>query len=105
MARRGRRSGVSQLLEGGNTVVEPHDLCSKFHLDVRRSLSGLRDLCLLIAQLLLQLGGLPTLELFQSGYTIVQSAGVTVNLGLTVREASFRHRRHHCAMRAARLGG
>ncbi|KAG2767622.1 hypothetical protein Pcac1_g21149 [Phytophthora cactorum] len=44
MARRGRRSGVSQLLEGGNTVVEPQDLRSKFHLDVRR---GLRDLRLL----------------------------------------------------------
>ncbi|KAG2768877.1 hypothetical protein PC116_g17292 [Phytophthora cactorum] len=42
-----------------------------FHLDVRRGLSGLRDLSLLIAQLLLQLGELPTLELFQSGYTIV----------------------------------
>ncbi|KAG3230966.1 hypothetical protein PI124_g23937 [Phytophthora idaei] len=36
-------------------------------------------MCLLIAQLLLQLGELPTLELFQSGYTIVQSAGVTVD--------------------------
>ncbi|KAG4037711.1 hypothetical protein PC123_g26724 [Phytophthora cactorum] len=71
MARRGRRSGVSQLLEGGTTVVEPHDLRSKFHLDVRRSLSDLRELCLLIAQLLLQLGELPTLELFQSGYTIM----------------------------------
>ncbi|KAG2878785.1 hypothetical protein PC117_g26882 [Phytophthora cactorum] len=34
-----------------------------------------------------QLGELPTLELFQSGYTIVQSAGVTVNLGLTARYA------------------
>ncbi|KAG3230902.1 hypothetical protein PI124_g24001 [Phytophthora idaei] len=68
MARRGRRSGVSQLLEGGNTVVEPHDLRSKFHLDVRRGLSGLR---LLVAQILLQLGELPTLELFQSGYTVV----------------------------------
>ncbi|KAG3121323.1 hypothetical protein PI124_g24392 [Phytophthora idaei] len=56
MARRGRRSGVSQLLEGVNTVVEPH---------------GLRDPRLQIAQLLLQLGELPTLELFQSGYTIV----------------------------------
>ncbi|KAG2870956.1 hypothetical protein PC114_g27144 [Phytophthora cactorum] len=67
----GRRGGVSQLLEGSNTVVGPHDLRSKFHLDVRRSLSDLRELCLLIAQLLLQLGELPTLELFQSGYTIV----------------------------------
>ncbi|KAG3151962.1 hypothetical protein C6341_g16371 [Phytophthora cactorum] len=90
---------------GSNTVVEPPDLRSKFHLDVRRGLSGLRDLRLLVAQLLLQLGELPTLELFQSGYTIVQSAGVTVNLGLTVRGVSFRPRRHHCAMRAARLGG
>ncbi|KAG3129588.1 hypothetical protein PI126_g20893 [Phytophthora idaei] len=90
MARRRRRSGVSQPLEGSNAVVEPHDLRSKFHLDVRRGLSGLRDLRLLIAQLLLQLGELPTLELFQSGYTIVQSAGVTVNLGLTVRGVSFR---------------
>ncbi|KAG2870978.1 hypothetical protein PC114_g27134 [Phytophthora cactorum] len=81
---RRQRSGVSQLLEGSNTVVEPHDLRSKYHLDVRRGLSGLR---LLIAQLLLQLGELPTLELFQSGYTIVQSAGVTVNLGLTARYA------------------
>ncbi|KAG3108193.1 hypothetical protein C6341_g28011 [Phytophthora cactorum] len=105
MARRRRKSGVSQLLEGSNTVVEPHDLRSKFHLDVRRGLSGLRDLRLLIEQLLLQLGELPTLELFQSGYTIVQSVGVTVNLGLTVRGVSFRPRRHHCAMRAARLGG
>ncbi|KAG2796953.1 hypothetical protein PC112_g21994 [Phytophthora cactorum] len=91
--------------EGGNTVVEPHDLRSKLHLDVRRCLSGLRDLRLLVAQLLLQLGELPALELFQSGYTIVQSAGVTVKLGLTVRGVSFRPRRHHCAMRAARLGG
>ncbi|KAG2864965.1 hypothetical protein PC113_g4103 [Phytophthora cactorum] len=32
---------------------------------------GLRDLRLQIAQLLLQLGELPALELFQSGYTIV----------------------------------
>ncbi|RAW25121.1 hypothetical protein PC110_g18461 [Phytophthora cactorum] len=71
MARRGRRSGISQHLEGGNMVVEPHDLCSKFHLGIRRSLSGLRDQRLLIAQLLLQLGELPALELFQSGYTIV----------------------------------
>ncbi|KAG3125277.1 hypothetical protein PI126_g22844 [Phytophthora idaei] len=69
MARRRRRSGVSQLLEGSNTVVEPHDLRSKFHLDVRRGLSGLR---LLVAQLMLQkLSELPTLELFQSGYTVV----------------------------------
>ncbi|KAG3122821.1 hypothetical protein PI126_g23981 [Phytophthora idaei] len=102
MARRRRRSGVSQLLESSNTVVEPHDLRSKFHLDVRR---GLRDLCLLVAQLVLQLGELPTLELFQSGYTIVQSAGVTVNPRLTVRGVSFRPRLHHCAMCAARLGG
>ncbi|KAG3068323.1 hypothetical protein PI124_g21151 [Phytophthora idaei] len=71
MARRGRRSGVNKLLEGGNTVVEPHDLRSKFHLDVRRGLSDLRDLHLLVAQLLLQLGELPTLKLLQSGYTIV----------------------------------
>ncbi|KAG2981230.1 hypothetical protein PC121_g23804 [Phytophthora cactorum] len=71
MARRGRRSGVSQLLEGDNTVVEPHDPHSKFHLDVRRGLSGLRDLRLLVAQLLLQLGELHALELFQSGYTVV----------------------------------
>ncbi|KAG3118391.1 hypothetical protein PI126_g24577 [Phytophthora idaei] len=71
MARRRRRSGVNQLLEGSNTVPEPRGLRSKFHLDVRRGLSGLRDLCLLVAQLLLQLGELPTLELFQSGYTIV----------------------------------
>ncbi|KAG3042840.1 hypothetical protein PC122_g25263 [Phytophthora cactorum] len=105
MARRRRRSGVSQLLESSNTVVEPHDLRSKLHLEVRHGLSGLRDLRLLIAQLLLQLGEFPTLELFQSGYTIVQSAGVTVNMGLTVRGVSFRPRRHHCAMRAARLGG
>ncbi|KAG2871624.1 hypothetical protein PC118_g7806 [Phytophthora cactorum] len=68
MARRRRRSGVSQLLEGSNTVVEPHDLRSKFHLDVRR---GLSDLRLLIAQLLLQLGEPRPLELFQSGYMIV----------------------------------
>ncbi|KAG2802187.1 hypothetical protein PC118_g19648 [Phytophthora cactorum] len=51
-------------------VVEPHDLRSKFHLDVRRSLSSLSDLRLLIAQLLLQLGELRALEQFQSGYTI-----------------------------------
>ncbi|KAG3179160.1 hypothetical protein PC128_g16055 [Phytophthora cactorum] len=56
---------------------------------------------LLIAQLLLQLSELPALELFQSGYTIVQSAGVTVNPRLTVREVSFRPRRHHWAIRAA----
>ncbi|KAG3179880.1 hypothetical protein C6341_g7219 [Phytophthora cactorum] len=43
-----------------------------------------------VEQLLLQLGELPTLELFQSGYTIVQSAGVTVKLGLTVRGVCFR---------------
>ncbi|KAG3188168.1 hypothetical protein PC128_g12318 [Phytophthora cactorum] len=67
----GRRSGVSQLLEGSNTVVEPHDLRSKFHLDVRRGLSGVRDLRLLGAQLLLQLSEPHALELFQSGYTIV----------------------------------
>ncbi|KAG3231268.1 hypothetical protein PI124_g23637 [Phytophthora idaei] len=99
MGRRRRRSGVSQLLEGGNTVVEPHDLRSKFHLDVRH---GLSDLRLLIAQLLLQLSELPTLELFQSGYTVIQSAGVTVNLGLTVRGVSFRPRCHHCAMHSTR---
>ncbi|KAG3133842.1 hypothetical protein PC128_g26284 [Phytophthora cactorum] len=103
MARRGRRSGVNQLLEGGNTVVEPHDLRSKFHLDIRRGLSGLCDLSLLIAQLLLQLGERHALELFQSGYTVVQSARVTANLGLTVRRVSFRRR--HCATRAARLAG
>ncbi|KAG2766805.1 hypothetical protein PC129_g2 [Phytophthora cactorum] len=105
MAQRGRRSGVIQLLEHDNAVAEPHDLRSKFHLEVRHDLSGLRDLRLLVAQLLLQLGELPTLELFQSGYTIVQSAGITVNLGLTVQGLSFRPRRHHCAMLAARLGG
>ncbi|KAG3113074.1 hypothetical protein PI126_g24767 [Phytophthora idaei] len=71
MARRGRQSGVSQLLEGSNTVVELHDLRSKFNLDVRRGLSGLHNLRLLAAQLLLQLGELHALELFQSGYTIV----------------------------------
>ncbi|KAG3234520.1 hypothetical protein PI124_g20427 [Phytophthora idaei] len=71
MARRGRRSGINQLLEGSNTVVEPHDLRSKFHLDVQRDRTGLRDLRLLTAQLLLQLGELPALKLFQSGYTIV----------------------------------
>ncbi|KAG3045464.1 hypothetical protein PI125_g27098 [Phytophthora idaei] len=49
MASRGRRSGVSQLLEGGNTIVEPHDLRSKFHLDVRCGLSSQRDLRLLVA--------------------------------------------------------
>ncbi|KAG3054360.1 hypothetical protein PI124_g22619 [Phytophthora idaei] len=87
MARRGRRSSVSQLFERGNTVVEPHDLRSKSHLDVRRSLSGLR---LLTAQLLLQLSELRALEVFQGGYAIVQSARVTVNLGLTVRGVSFR---------------
>ncbi|KAG3124861.1 hypothetical protein PI126_g23050 [Phytophthora idaei] len=68
MARRRRRSGVSQLLEGSNTVVEPRDLRSKFHLDVRRGLSGLH---LLVAQLMLQLSEVPALELFQSGYTAV----------------------------------
>ncbi|KAG4038289.1 hypothetical protein PC123_g26147 [Phytophthora cactorum] len=71
MARRGRRSGVSQLLEGSNTLVKPHDLRSKFHLDILRGLSGLHALRLLVAQLLLQLGELHALELFQSGYTIV----------------------------------
>ncbi|KAG3232240.1 hypothetical protein PI124_g22672 [Phytophthora idaei] len=71
MACSGRRSGVSQLIEGSNTVVEPHDLRSKFHLDIRRGLIGLRDLRLLVVQLLLKLGELPTLELFQSGYTVV----------------------------------
>ncbi|KAG2879293.1 hypothetical protein PC117_g26791 [Phytophthora cactorum] len=71
MARRRRRSGVSQLLEGDNTVVEPHGLRSKFHLDVRRGLSGLRDLPLLVAQLMLKLSELHALELFQSGYTVV----------------------------------
>ncbi|KAG2785150.1 hypothetical protein PC129_g21206 [Phytophthora cactorum] len=49
--------------------------------NVRRSLSGLRDLRLLIAQLLLQLGELPALELFKGGYMVVQRAGVTVHLG------------------------
>ncbi|KAG2968613.1 hypothetical protein PC121_g23672 [Phytophthora cactorum] len=102
---RRRRSGVSQLLESSNTVVEPHDLRSKFHLDIRRGLSGLCDLRLQIAQLLLQLGDRHALEKLQSGYTVVQSARVTANLGLTVRGVSFRPRRHHCAMRAARLGG
>ncbi|KAG2827816.1 hypothetical protein PC113_g21559 [Phytophthora cactorum] len=66
-----RQSGVSQLLEGSNTVVEPHDLRSKFHLGVRRGLSGLRDLRLLVAQLMLQLSKLHAQELFQSGYTVV----------------------------------
>ncbi|KAG2847066.1 hypothetical protein PC113_g17850 [Phytophthora cactorum] len=60
-----------QLLEGGNTAVEPHDLRSKFHLEVRRDLSRLRDLRLQIAQLLLQLSELHALEVFQSGYTVV----------------------------------
>ncbi|KAG2784513.1 hypothetical protein Pcac1_g6147 [Phytophthora cactorum] len=73
-----------------------------FHLDVQRGLSGLR---VLVAQLLLRLGELPAQEQFQSGYTVIQSAGVTVNLGLTVQGVSFRPRRHHCVMRAARLGG
>ncbi|KAG3125793.1 hypothetical protein PC128_g27311 [Phytophthora cactorum] len=63
-----RQSGVSQLLEGSNTVVEPHDLRSKFHLGVRRGLSGLR---LLVAQLMLQLSKLHAQKLFQSGYTVV----------------------------------
>ncbi|KAG2803204.1 hypothetical protein PC116_g17716 [Phytophthora cactorum] len=101
MARRGRRSGVNQLLEGSNTVVEPRDLRSKFHLDVRRGLSDLRDLCLLVALILQQLGTLRALELFQGGYTIVQSARVTDNLGLTVRRVSFHPRRRHCATRVA----
>ncbi|KAG3235801.1 hypothetical protein PI124_g19180 [Phytophthora idaei] len=65
------KPGVSQLLERGITVVELHDLRSKFHLDARRSLNGLCDLRLLIAQLLLQLSELRALELFQSGYTMV----------------------------------
>ncbi|KAG3198605.1 hypothetical protein PC128_g5900 [Phytophthora cactorum] len=68
MAHRRRRSGVIQLLERDNTVVELHDLRSKFHLDVRRSLSDLR---LLVAQLMLNLNELHALELFQSGYTVV----------------------------------
>ncbi|KAG2820864.1 hypothetical protein PC129_g14130 [Phytophthora cactorum] len=62
-----RRKPASRARQHG---VDPHDLGSKFHLKVRRSLSGLRDLRLLIAQLLLQLGELRALELFQSGYTI-----------------------------------
>ncbi|KAG2971083.1 hypothetical protein PC128_g8177 [Phytophthora cactorum] len=95
MARRRRRSGVSQLLEDSNMVVKPHDLRSKCHLDVRRGLSGLRDLHPLIAQLLLQLGELRALELFQGVYMIVQSARVTANVGLTVRRESFRPRRRH----------
>ncbi|KAG3150530.1 hypothetical protein PI124_g12847 [Phytophthora idaei] len=61
MACRGRRSG--------NIVVEPYDLRFNFHLDVRRGLIGLRDLRLLVAQLLLQLSELHALELLQSGYT------------------------------------
>ncbi|KAG2782026.1 hypothetical protein PC129_g21761 [Phytophthora cactorum] len=68
MARRGRRSGVSQLLESSNTVVVPHGLRSKFHLDVRRGLSGLR---FLVEQLILQLSELHALELFLSGCTVV----------------------------------
>ncbi|KAG3051401.1 hypothetical protein PI124_g24020 [Phytophthora idaei] len=71
MGRRRRRTGVSQLLERGNTVVELRDLRSKFHLHVQRGLRGLRDLRPLVAQLLLQLGNLRALELFQSSYTIV----------------------------------
>ncbi|KAG2980338.1 hypothetical protein PC120_g24983 [Phytophthora cactorum] len=51
MARRGRRSGVNQLLERGNAITKLHDQRSKFHLDVRRSLSGLRDVGLLIRRL------------------------------------------------------
>ncbi|KAG2780636.1 hypothetical protein PC116_g13310 [Phytophthora cactorum] len=62
------RLGEHACEERDNTDVEPHDLRSKFHLDVRRSLSDLR---LLVAQLMLQLSELPALELFQSGYTIV----------------------------------
>ncbi|KAG3004223.1 hypothetical protein PC128_g16493 [Phytophthora cactorum] len=65
------RLGEHACEERDNTDVEPHDLRSKFHLDVRRSLSDLRDLRLLVAQLMLQLSELPALELFQSGYTIV----------------------------------
>ncbi|KAG3201602.1 hypothetical protein PC128_g3779 [Phytophthora cactorum] len=53
MARRRRRSGVSQLLERDKTVVKLYDLRSKFHVDVRRSLSSLSDLRLRIAQFLL----------------------------------------------------
>ncbi|KAG2796764.1 hypothetical protein PC111_g21581 [Phytophthora cactorum] len=64
----GRRSGVSQLLESSNTVVVPHGLRSKFHLDVRRGLSGLR---FLVEQLILQLSELHALELFLSGCTVV----------------------------------
>ncbi|KAG2784716.1 hypothetical protein PC129_g19009 [Phytophthora cactorum] len=71
MARRGRRSGVSQLLEGDNTVVEPHDLRSKLYLDIRRGLTGLRGLRLLVAQLMFQLSKPHALELFQSGYTVM----------------------------------
>ncbi|KAG3231476.1 hypothetical protein PI124_g23426 [Phytophthora idaei] len=51
--------------------MEPYDLRFNFHLDVRRGLIGLRDLRLLVVQLLLQLSELHALELFQSGYTIV----------------------------------
>ncbi|KAG2830850.1 hypothetical protein PC116_g10908 [Phytophthora cactorum] len=53
MAHRGRRSGVSQLIDSGSAVVESRNLRFKRHLDVRRGLSGFHDLRPLIAQLLL----------------------------------------------------
>ncbi|KAG3064025.1 hypothetical protein PI124_g22160 [Phytophthora idaei] len=89
MARRGRRSGVNQLLKRDDAVAGLRDLRPKNSLDVRRGLRGLRDLRLLIAQNLLQLGDVRALDLFQGDYTIIQSVGVTVNLGLTVPRGIF----------------
>ncbi|KAG2964457.1 hypothetical protein PC121_g24277 [Phytophthora cactorum] len=42
-----------------------------FHLDIRRGLTGLRGLRLLVAQLMFQLSEPHALELFQSGYTVM----------------------------------
>ncbi|KAG3112589.1 hypothetical protein PI125_g8086 [Phytophthora idaei] len=74
MARRGQRSGVSQLPERCDVVAKPRDLRPKCHLDVRRSLSIFRGLRLLIAQFLLQLGERCDLESFQGDYTVMRSS-------------------------------
>ncbi|RAW31379.1 hypothetical protein PC110_g12270 [Phytophthora cactorum] len=86
----GSKRMTKRPLKRSNAVVEPRDLRYKRHLGVRHGLGGLHDLCVLVAQLLLQLRAL---EQFQGGYTVVQSARVTINLGLTVRKVSFRPRR------------
>ncbi|KAG3079355.1 hypothetical protein PI124_g23111 [Phytophthora idaei] len=95
-----------------STIYSALDLCDGFYqslmhesdipLTAVSTPSGMLWEWLVMPQGLKNAGELPALELFQSGYTIVYRAGVTVNPRLTVRGVSFRH---HCAMRAARLGG